>query len=390
MKRLVWIVAASSWIATAPARADVLHDADEASLSIGGYAQPQYRLRQDCEPGDPSVQCQQSFVGAFDTTDENGFSLKRTRLTIAGHQPTDLGVRVGFELEAEFTPEFQLKDAFVSAAGELPNRGLWRLDFGQVKVPISRQTLVSDAELQMVEKAQLTSLAPDRQLGVRGTVNPPFLPMIELAGSVFNGDGANQITNIDERYLWAGRLAIRPVGYTARLTEGAFARDQISVAASFGRNRQKEGSIETVLYYLGFDAFVSWNGISGTAEYLLVRTDFKEDVDPGSDRDFDANGLNVQLGYLLPVPGAMYRRFEVAGRFEEIDRNDTVPIQGPGDINQSLRTYTAGVAYYHREHNLKAQLALSHTQEVEDVNFDRNDSTYDNDTLLVQVTYRLE
>jgi hypothetical protein len=76
-----------------PAVADTL---EGPQLHIGGYAQPQYRLRQDCKEADPSVTCQGTFVGAFDTTDENGFTLKRARLTLSGAQPT--GWRRPFEL----------------------------------------------------------------------------------------------------------------------------------------------------------------------------------------------------------------------------------------------------------------------------------------------------
>jgi hypothetical protein len=117
-----------------------------------------------------------------------------------------------------------------------------------------------------------------------------------------------------------------------------------------------------------------------------VRTDFEAGA--VSSTPFDANGFYVQAGYLLPLPGAWWRRFEVAARVEEIDRNDTVPIQQPGNPEQSQRYYSLGASYYHWQHDLKVQLEASHIVEIEDLTAGHQDASYDNDTVLLQVTYR--
>jgi hypothetical protein len=81
---------------------------------------------------------------------------------------------------------------------------------------------------------------------------------------------------------------------------------------------------------------------------------------------------------------------EIGVRVEEIDRNDTVPIALPGDPEQSVRGYTGVVSYYLRGHTLKAQLAVSHLTELEDKTVLDEDAAFDNDQVLLQVTYRLE
>ena len=108
--------------------------------------------------------------------------------------------------------------------------------------------------------------------------------------------------------------------------------------------------------------------------------------------DFRATGFVAQLNYLLPVklPPARQARLEIGGRFEEIDRNDTVPIAQLGDPEQSVREITAVASLYLRRHSLKAQLALSHFTEIESQTVTAENAVYDNDQLLLQVTYRLE
>lgn len=354
--------------ATAP---KPLEDAPaEAQLRIGGYAQPQFRLRQNDDVAQE---------------DEDGFRLRRTRLTVAAVQPGDL-ISFYFALEAEFTPEFQLLDAVISGLSDLPRGGRLKVDFGQIRPPMSQQLLISAAEMQFVDRAALTDIAPARQLGAAFQVNVPEVPWIEVSAGVFNGEGRNQIQNIDEQFMYVGRIALRPIGWFERVTESALGADQVSIAGSAAYlNSDIDSEGKTV--WLGVDAFASWNGISGYFEYIWKSTEFDANV---AQVDYKAKGLNVQAGYLLPIPGNLYRKLEVAARFEESDPNNAIPIEQPGDVNQSLRSYVFGLSYYHSGHDVKAQLALTHTTEVEDIDRGLMDATFDNDTLLFQLSYRLK
>jgi hypothetical protein len=346
----------------------------ETEVHVGGYLQPQVQMRQNDD------------VAQFD---EDGFRLRRTRLLLGAERETDEAT-LSLALEAELTSPVGLLDAYVSARRDLPRNGRLRIDLGQVKAPFSRQTLVSDSDLQLPEKARLTALAPDRQLGVRAIVNPPAAPWVELSGGVFNGDGRNVVDNIDEHFMFVGRVAVRPIGPTARLVESGMGQDAVSVAFSAARNLRDLGGFSEKALLLGVDAFVSLQGASATAEYLWARYRFPEGAPA---MNYKAQGLNLQAGYLLPVPGRLYRRFELAARYEEVDPrypNDVFGIIGPDDEFQSERSVVGAASYYHDEHDLKLQLSFAHNIEVEDRDRTGGDATYANDTLLLQATLRLE
>jgi hypothetical protein len=340
------------------------------TVDADGYIQPQFRTRQN-DPNDA------------DATD--GFRVRRARLKLDTAQP--LGdLTIEGHIEAEATPQFQLLDVYGALSGGLTGQGSWRLLAGQFKTPFSRQQMLSDADLQLVEKAQLMDLTPDRQIGVGGVLNVPFVPSIEISAGIFNGEGKDQPQNIDEKFMYIGRLAWRPIGTHAKLIESALGPDAVSLAVNAAYDVQEMGGVVQTTKRFGADAFGSWNGISGYAE--IVNNQITS-TGMGAQPNFGQRGLNVQLGYLLPIPGVLYRRFEVAARLEEIDRNDTVPIQRPGDPNQSSRVYEIGVSYYQLGHRLKLQVTAYHFQEIEDKDRNGMNATFPNDEILVQATYKL-
>jgi len=370
------IPVAVTWLGPAAARADEAVAADAAAdppptFKIGGYVQPQGRIRQDDD------------VAQFD---ENGFRFRRARLTLEGarrHGDVEFAVAV----ETELTPEFQLLDGYIAARSCLVGDGAWEIDLGQLKAPVSRQTLLSDSRLAFVDKAELASLAPDRQLGALGRLTVPQLPMLVLTGGVFNGEGRNQVQNVDQRFLYAGRLEVRPLGRTVKLAESAHDGDFAVVGLSVARNRGGTGTSVETSTYLGGDVAFAFKGVSGTVEYLQVEHAFS---DGSALPDYKANGFDAQLAYLVPLPGYAADRLEIGARFEEIDRNDTLPIVGLGDPNQSLRYYTGVLTWYQDGHDLKLQIQASHIQEIEDKDQNLMDATYANDTILLQAQYRME
>jgi hypothetical protein len=337
-------------------------------LVIGGYLQPQARLRQD----DPDV--------GFD---EDGVRVRRARLEL------DDRVRFGRltltgRVEVELVGAVELEDGFVGAEAGLPGGGGWRVDVGQLKAPVSRQALLSDARLAFVEKPALAGLAPDRQLGLAAAVTVPHAPWVTVRAGVFDGEGKNQGGNVDQRFLWAGRVEVSPLGRGVALAESSLGGDYLTVAASAAQHRFATGGDVERTRTFGADVGFGWRGISGAAEYLEVRHHRRL----GSYPDYRANGVAAQLAYLLPLPGRWARRVEVAARFEEIDRNDAVPIERAGDPDQSLRSYHLAATWYQLGHDLKLQLDAAHIDEIEDIDRRRADATYRNDTVLVQATYR--
>ena len=345
-------------------------DRPRHEFTVGGYVQPQLRLRQD----DPRV--------GFD---EDGSRVRRARV--------ELGDRVGFgrllvtaKLELEVATAVELQDGYVSTGMALPGDGAWRIDLGQFKAPVSRQALLSDSRLGFVEKPDLAGLAPDRQLGLAATLAVPHAPWLVMTGGMFNGEGKNQGGNVDQRYLWAGRVELRPLGRTVGLGESCLGGDYVVAGVSAAQNRIATGADVERTRTVGGDVAFGWHGISGAVEYLEVRHHRRL----GGYPDYKANGVVAQAAYLLPLPGRWARHLELGLRVDEIDRNDAVAIERPGDPDQSLRSYHVAATWYQRGHDLKLQVDAAHIVEVEDITRNHTDARYRNDTVLVQATYRLE
>ena len=351
-----------------------------SAVSIGGYLQPQFRLRENSPA----------------QFDQDGFRFARARAVAEGKTRAGDLLLSAF-VEAELQPTFGLQDGYASVADtwQAPGRsdlpGQLQLDAGQMRVPLSRQQLLSDSRLSFVDKAQIATIAPDRDLGVRLTVAPALAPFRVIAG-VFNGEGKNQVENINEGYLYAARVEAALAGRDAPLAESAFGGGMLVAALSYGRNTLARGDGTEVLAYLGADVAASYEGLSASCEFVIVRHRF-DGTDPATlPRPFDANGWVAQVAYLIPepLPPLGHGRLELAARVEEIDRNNTIPIPQLGDPNQSVREITGVVSYYLRQHSLKAQLAVSHFTEVEDRTAIGGEAAYDNDQLLLPVTYRID
>jgi hypothetical protein len=346
---------------------------DGFKVAVGGYVQPQFRLKQN----DPVV-----------GNDQDGFTVKRARVLARGVAAMG-SYNVGMYLEADTTPQFLLLDAYAWAARLLPSNGMVSLYAGQMYAPFSRQTMLPDSARAFVDKPDMTSIAPDRQIGTKLLVRVPHVPQLQIWGGVFDGEGKNQVSNIDEHFMWVGRVELRPIGWDRDTNqESAFPGTYLTIAADVARNvivATATGE-ETDTYY-GADIAGAWHGISGTAEYIQVNHVFAA----GSPLpNYHANGDDVQLSYLLPLSGSLRDKVEVGVRLDEIDRNDTIPIVTKGDPNQSLRYYTVGLSYYQWHHRLKLQAMAQHIQEVEDRDAAGNDASYPNDQILVQATYRME
>jgi hypothetical protein len=367
-------------LSAAPARAQPAPSAEPAAdpappppalpaITIGGYLQPQFRLREDSP-----------YVSSTD-----GFRFARARLTLAS--AAALGeLAFAAHVEAELQPQFSLQDAYAGVTGAALGATI-ALDAGQMRVPISRQNQLSDSRLSFVDKAQLATIAPPRDLGARLTVDVPGAP-VRLIGGAWNGEGQNQVQNINQSYLWAARVEVTPIGAAGPLQESAFGPAFVTVAGSYGHNRLSSTAGDETVTYLGGDVAGAYRGLSGSIEYLRVQHRFGTAAQPS----YDAQGVMGQLAVLAPLalPPAGRGLAELAVRVEEIDRNDAVPITVPGDPNQSVRTYTVALSYYLRQHALKLQLAANHFTELEDRTATGLSATFPNDQLLLQLTYRLE
>ena len=159
-----------------------------------------------------------------------------------------------------------------------------------------------------------------------------------------------------------------------------------------GHNRLTRGDFKEIVQYRGIDLTGAYKGLSGSIEYLEVLHDFDGSDPTTLSVPFKANGWSAQLAYVLPIklPPFKRGRFEIGARVEEIDRNDTFPIPTAGDPNQSVTAATGVVTYYLREHGMKVALAFEHFTEKEDLTVGLQNATYDNDQVILQLTYRLD
>lgn len=362
-----------------------------SSVKFGGFIQTQYRLREDSGFG----------------SDTDGFRARAIRVVTRGDTRAG-NLELSAFIETELQPQFDLLDGFGSVARPLPAHGRFSVDVGQMRVPVSRQSMLADWQLSFPDKAQLASISPIRDLGMRVTLDLPRpeakrrrretslrIPKVRLIGGVFNGEGTNVIENINQKYMWTGRAEVTVFGEERHLAESVFEGEFLTFAGSYARNKRNEGDRLDRQTTLGFDITGAYKGFSGSFEYLEVRhfqTSLDEDLDDPNTFDFKANGFNAQLCYMLPFPVAPWKqaRLEVGGRIEEIDRNDTIPIATPNDPNQSVRGITAITTYYLRMHSFKLQLAYTHFKELENKTAAGTEARFNNDQLLLQATYRLE
>jgi hypothetical protein len=353
---------------------------DKTSVELDGYLQPQFRFRQDAR------------TGVVNRDDTNGFRFARVRPMIRAKTQLPEGLEFGAFFEMEVQPTFQLVDGFAGLTKKLQHDGLFVFDVGQMRVPISRQQLLSDSRLAFTDKAQLATIAPKRDLGGRITFVPPGLRQVKALVGLFNGEGPNQVKNINQKFLYTGRLELNVLGKEGALQESNFGDAFLTIAGSTGFQRLTNGDHSDTEKYFGGDVSGAYKGLSGSFEYLIVKRSSTgpnpATVPPAN----NANGWNAQLNYMLPfelAPGGK-SRLEIGARVEEIDRNDTVPIVNPGDPEQSVRILTGVITYYVRKHSLKLQLALQHFDEIEDETAAHDSATYDNDQAVLQLTYRMD
>jgi hypothetical protein len=341
---------------------------------IGGVAQPEAQWQQQ----DPSV--------TITNPRNSGFALHHARLIAAG---SIKGWNVKWEarVEMEMVPAFQLLDAYLAATKELIRDGYVRVIFGQQFAPFSRQTMLPLHTLQMVDYAQLTTLAPGRQLGVTVNLALPVIPWVQVSAGLFNGKGINIVENLDQNLEYVGRLAFKPIGARVPDQESALGPNQVSVAGDVSYSKQAFGDYNQSSLLVGADAFFCMFGLSAYAEYLWGNITYTAGAPK---QNYHEQGFNAQAGYLLPIPGRLWRRFEVTARYEAVAPNQTVPITGPGDPTQARDAFVAGINYYHRGHNLKLMLNYTHNMQLDAVDATGRPATYKNDSLVLQLSYRLE
>lgn len=401
------LVALGTVIPSTGSAIELLYDEDTGRrFALGGYTQPYVRWVQDperCreEAGTGEVVC--STERAAD-----GFGLQRTRLSIDASQD-DLA---DIHIEISTIPDLQLREAVVNV--NLVD-GL-RFRFGRYRPPFSGQELISESRLQL-NRAELIRGTPGRQLGASFAYGIPAstgLPenLIHAEFGIYNGEADKErgaTDNIDSEFLYMGRLEINPFGYTGKRHEGDLRpveernRPLLSIAGSWGTQVNQPSAYEEE--YFGADLTFKLAGLAFYSEYFRRNRDFDGD-DAGIDQF--AQGWNIQLGYMAPLPWVQ-EHLEFVARVEQYDpqsaaRGDDnesllqtiggAPGAGPavpGGL-QSQRNYIGGINYFVRGHDFKVQLNYTHRVAQEEFRLSAGNPDVDrdttDDTFTVQATYR--
>ncbi len=373
-----------------PARAATVLDLkpekgwDRIVLDVGGFLQPKFSW----SPTDEGA----GSAGTF------GFGVRRARLETSAafirniDDKTQFAIRPKFSVE--FAPEPSLKDVFVDLSIGTP----FHIRVGQHKFPTNRAILCSETKTLFNERAFWTSVLPERDIGVMvgGSILRNFL---EYDFAFGNGEGVNQPSNVNRKFLIAGRVAISPLG-------GPGAGDELlahsgdpwkpdpdkqlwvpSLTAGYSIHHNVKGPVgqEEALIGHNIEFWLHWRWITLQAEWFYKLTDFEAQ----SIADSHATGFYAQLGSFIPmVPWAqdhvaLLFRLEQGDTFVP-DPGFDVPLNGPTDPSQAVRRITFGAGFYAGKPlfkgigDLRVTLTYSVKQELEGQN-------YDNDELLLAI-----
>jgi hypothetical protein len=400
---------------TSGAGAIEIYSNEEAgtNLQVGGFFQPYVRYLQPlCVPAvNPNAD------GEFPCTADalqspSGFGMTRGRLSVEGRAHNISS----FKFEIESIPQLILLEAQMNT--RIVPGLTWRL--GRYRVPYSGQELVSESRLSM-DRAEIIRATPGRQLGTSlRTELHEFvrtLPrgFLTLEFGVFNGESdkaRSPVNNIDNGFLWGGRLEVAPLGANPSRLEGdmrsADERRQFEVIVG-GNFSHVDNQVEVYEEdFFGADLTLRYGGAFLYAEYMRANRNFLTQQ-AGVDRY--AEGWNVQAGSFLPGHAYLRQHVEVVGRVEYFDPQtaafpedaDQILPNSPGGGPASQReqgqyNIIGGVNWFLRGHDLKIQASYTHRIASEDWrgsvvdpisgigNAAGKDDT--DDSFLLQVTYR--
>lgn len=296
------------------------------------------------------------------------FQIRRLRVTIDAHAWDDL---LTMKIQLAFAPLDQdpvaplpLRDAFVTFA---PLRDL-KIRAGQMKVPFGRQRVVSSGNLQMVDRSVVTGeLNLDRDVGLQ-LLSEDLGGVGGLLGynvGVFGGDGRNRVSG-GFGFLYAGRIALRPVGGELGddLDEVDFkqTKPRLQIAASGAFNHQTDRARSTIgnvfetgpwadYAHAGADTSFKFAGLSMTGELFLRRAledrhtaVVEETEELATDVARSGYGGFFQVGQLI------------AGHVEISARAGALHVLGdPAGGLKPEKELGGALSYYGKKHALKVQ-----------------------------------
>jgi phosphate-selective porin OprO and OprP len=313
----------------------------EPTLSIGGLLQVQ------AEAGDKG--------DARFSNDNDRFYLRRARLNATGKFLEEFDFRLEGEFAGTLTNTSALRAQLTDAYVTWNRNPAANVRFGQFKTPYGFEQLYSDPRLFALERSLANDrLTLSRQMGVQ--VGGDLLEKrLSYAVGTFNGNGANNNFNDDDRFLTAGRISGIPwqgkvLGKSGSwgVGGGFFSSNDSSVSpgTEFGfdstpATADRDGIFAGKRHGYGLDSQLKWGPVELWAEMLDTRWE------PDSARplsEVESKGWYAQ-GTVYAIPD----KLQFLVKLESFDPRREI-------ANDTTEIGTAGVSWYLKGHDLKLAL----------------------------------
>ena len=197
--------------------------------------------------------------------DSTGFQLRRARVAVDGNVTPWARVRIQVEFRTWVTPAAgsspaaQATDLYLALS-----QHKWTATFGQFRVPLLRENLISSTTLELSDRTLGSDLiSPFRDIGamVNWTNGP-----VAIAAAVTNGEGANVAKNADNRLMYAERATVAVGGGLDVGVAGEEKRDtsRWTVDGEWRRGRVvARGAYLRLHRSVGATNATSWYGLAG-------------------------------------------------------------------------------------------------------------------------------
>lgn len=300
---------------------------------------------------------------------DTSFLVRRMRLLFQGYV-LERRVRYYFQLgfsTRDMEPDLlvPVRDAFVEW---LDVRDA-SVRAGQMKVPFSRERMISSSALELVDRSNVNAeMSLDRDVGVQ-LFSRDLLGAgghLRYNAGVFGGDGRNRIAD-RAGLLWAARVEALPFGdfddyVGADLEHSHKPGLSIGFATAYNQSTNRTRSTISDTYTTGTvdyrhavaDVHFKWRGFSVLAELHYRKADR-----PIVGEKKDASGKLVTerarsaMGYVVQVGAPLAKHWDLALRYGEVRPLD-------GDVVHRDREIGGGIGFFPKGHNLKIQLDYFH------------------------------
>ena len=300
------------------------------SLRVGGFIQAQADAgdRVDTRFGD----------------DHDRVYLRRARVNVQG----------SFAEEFDFKAEVDIAGGLGSASGvraqgtdlyvQWSQYPLAHIRAGQFKAPFGYELLHSSTKIMTVERTLgMDRIALSRQIGVQLAGDAG---RVAYAVGAFNGNGTNASFNEDEDFLLAGRLSgtLFERGETTRWTAGV----------NGYRSEDGDAAVAPELAFAN-NAFAGTRRAFGADTQLLAgRLELWGEILRARFEPADGTATRELNSWYVLGGWSLTKKVQAVARVDSLD--------GPA---ADVRTWTAGVNYFIKGHDIKLQLNLMRTDDKE-------------------------